>query len=164
MPVHTITIAKKQWSPLIFNMATIFTKEVKDVHLEHSSGHTPARLKAFSQLFVKKSLARKGPICGAPEYQSAYFEVDSGTLWSTWVHQTRVPIWVFFEKRLMNQPSFQFIYPDWYSSSPSSGTNLGILLKEVDESASFQRIPHLLYTFNSQKKLKFSQFLSLHII
>ena len=55
-------------------MATIFTKEVKDVHLEHSSGHTPAQLKAFSQLFVKKSLARKGPICGAPKYQSAYFE------------------------------------------------------------------------------------------
>ena len=52
-------------------MATILTKEVKDVHLEHSSGHTPARLKAFSQLFVKKSLAGKGPICGAPEYQSA---------------------------------------------------------------------------------------------
>ena len=35
-PVHTITIAKKQWSPLIFNMATILTKEVKDVHLEHT--------------------------------------------------------------------------------------------------------------------------------
>ena len=52
-------------------MATILTKEVKDVHLEHSSGHTPARLKAFSQLFVKKSLAGKEPICGAPEYQSA---------------------------------------------------------------------------------------------
>ena len=30
-PVHAITIAKKQWSPMIFNMATIFTKEVKDV-------------------------------------------------------------------------------------------------------------------------------------
>ena len=56
-------------------MATILTKEVKDVHLEHSSGHTPAQLKAFSQLFVKKSLARKGPICGAPEYRSAYFEI-----------------------------------------------------------------------------------------
>ena len=55
-------------------MAIIFTKEVKDVHLEHSSGHTPTRLKAFSQLFVKKSLAGKGPICGAPEYQSSYFE------------------------------------------------------------------------------------------
>ena len=72
LPVHTITIAKKQWSPLIFNMATILTKEVKDVHLEHSSGHTPARLKAFSQLFVKKSLAGKEPICGAPEYQSGW--------------------------------------------------------------------------------------------
>ena len=36
LPVHTITIAKKQWSPLIFNMATILTKEVKDVHLEHT--------------------------------------------------------------------------------------------------------------------------------
>ena len=34
-------------------MATILTKEVKDVHLEHSSGHTPAQLKAFSQLFVE---------------------------------------------------------------------------------------------------------------
>ena len=46
-------------------MATILTKEVKDVHLLHSSGHTPAQLKAFSQLFVKKPLAGKGPICGA---------------------------------------------------------------------------------------------------
>ena len=36
LPVHTITIAKKQWSPLIFNMAAILTKEVKDVHLEHT--------------------------------------------------------------------------------------------------------------------------------
>ena len=33
----------------------------------------------------------------------------------------------YFEKKLMNQPSFQFIYLDWYPSSPSSGTNLGIL-------------------------------------
>ena len=58
-------------------MATIFTKEVKDVHLEHSSGHTPARLKtlstsSFSQLFVKKSLAGKGSICGAPEACSGF--------------------------------------------------------------------------------------------
>ena len=55
-------------------MATIFTKEVIDVHLEHILGHTPARLKAFSRLFVKKSLAGKGPICEALEYQSANFE------------------------------------------------------------------------------------------
>ena len=72
-------------------MATILTKEVKDVHLLHSSGHTPARLKAFSPLFVKKPLAEKGPIYGAPEYQSAYFEN-----WQigTRVHQARVPIWI----------------------------------------------------------------------
>ena len=72
-------------------MATILTNEVKDVHLLHSSGHTPARLKAFSQLFVKNPLAGKGPICGAPEYQSAYFEN-----WQivTRAHQARVPIWV----------------------------------------------------------------------
>ena len=83
LPVHTITITKKQWSPLIFNMATIFTKEVKDVHLEHSSGHTPARLKtlstsSFSQLVVKKSLEGKGFICGAPRL-AVGLVVQSGT-------------------------------------------------------------------------------------
>ena len=55
LPVHTITTANTRgWSPLIFNMATILTKQVKDVHLLHILGHTPARLKAFSPLFVKK--------------------------------------------------------------------------------------------------------------
>ena len=61
-------------------MATILTKQVKDVYLLHSSGHTPARLKAFSSLFVKKI----GRV-------SAYFEN-----WQigTQAHQARVPIWV----------------------------------------------------------------------
>ena len=71
-------------------MATILTKEVKDVHLLHSSGHTPTRLKAFSQLFMKKPLAGKGPICGAPEYQSAYFQ---NSQIGTRAHQARVPLY-----------------------------------------------------------------------
>ena len=29
----------------------------------------------------------------------------------------------YFEKKLMNQPSFQLIYPDWYSSLVGSGTS-----------------------------------------
>ena len=53
---------------------------------------------------MNKSLARKGPICGAPEYQSAYFQ---NSQIGTRAHQARVPIWVFFEKRLMNQPLFK---------------------------------------------------------
>ena len=61
-------------------MATILTKQVKDVHLLHSLGHTPAQLSAFSPLFVKKI----GRV-------SAYFEN-----WQigTRAHQARVPIWV----------------------------------------------------------------------
>ena len=71
-------------------------------------------------------------LCKVPEstklgYQSGYFEkklmnppsfqfiypdwypslVGSGTSQSTRAHQARVPIWVFFEKRLMNQPLFK---------------------------------------------------------
>ena len=40
-----------------------------------------------------------------PDWYSSL--VGSGTSQSTRAHQARVPIWVFFEKRLMNQPLFK---------------------------------------------------------
>ena len=55
-----------------------------------SASHLSCSIESyFSAIFVNKSLARKGPICGAPEYQSAYFQN-----WQigTRAHQARVPI------------------------------------------------------------------------
>ena len=44
----------------------------------------------FSAIFVNKSLAGKGPICGAPEYQSACFQ---NSQIGTRAHQARVPLY-----------------------------------------------------------------------
>lgn len=111
LPVHTITIAKKQWSPLIFNMATILTKEVKDVHLLHSSGHTPTRLKAFSPLFVKKPfLTIFKAQFRAYSYTITIFNMATILKIGRLVPEpTKLGYQSgYFEKRLMNQPSFQF--------------------------------------------------------
>ena len=87
-------------------------------------------LSKFIQIGTRAWWARV--LCKVPEstklgYQSGYFEkklmnppsfqfiypdwypslVGSGTSQSTRAHQARVPIWVFFEKRLMNQPLFK---------------------------------------------------------
>ena len=49
-------------------MATIFTKEVKDVHLEHSSGHTLAGLKFLA--ICAEILGRKGTYPWSPRVQN----------------------------------------------------------------------------------------------
>ena len=83
-------------------MATILTKEVKDVHLLHSSGHTPTRLKAFSPLFVKKPfLTIFRAQFKAYSYTITIFNMATilkiGRLVpepGTRAHQARVPSWI----------------------------------------------------------------------
>ena len=56
-----------------------------------SASHLSCSIESyFSAIFLNKSLAGKGPIYGAPEYQSAYFQNSQiGTL----AHQARVPLY-----------------------------------------------------------------------
>ena len=113
LPVHTITTANTRgWSPLIFNMATILTKKVKDVHLLHSSGHTPARDTSFFSAICEEnwqgiclfwkladwypSPPSSGTNLGKinwkePDVQPLFKFIQLGTR-AWW---TRVPIWVF---------------------------------------------------------------------
>ena len=44
----------------------------------------------FLAIFVNKSMAGKGPICGTPKYQSAYFQ---NSQIGTRAHQARVPLY-----------------------------------------------------------------------
>ena len=141
-PVHTITIAKKQWSPLIFNMATILTKEVKDVHLEHT---------------VQGILLLDWKLFLSYLWRNPWQERD-----------------LFVEPQSTNLPNLKIgrLVPELgglgyivkYPSSPSSGTNLGILIEKRLIQPLFKEYPISCILFHSQKKLKFSQFLSLHII
>ena len=139
--VHTITIANTRgWSPLIFNMATILTKQVKDVHLLHNSGHTPARDTSFFSAICEENwqsiclfwkLANwypSPPSLGTnlgkinwkkPDVQPLFKFIQLGTRawWTRVLYKVLEPTKLgyqsgYFEKRLMNQPSFQFIYPD----------------------------------------------------
>ena len=153
LPIHTITTANTRgWSPLIFNMATILTKKVKDVHLLHSSGHTPARDTRFSSAICEEywqgiclfwkypdwypSPPSSGTNLGKINWKEPYVQplfnfIQLGTR-AWW---TRVPIWVFWTQA-HELGSYQFILPrlvpefgglgyfTTYPSSPSSGTNL----------------------------------------
>ena len=116
LPVHTITTANTRgWSPLIFNMATILTKQVKDVHLLHSSGHTPARDTSFFSAICEEnwqsiclfwkladwypSPPSSGTNLGKinwkePDVQPLFKFIQLGTR-AWW---TRVPIWVFWKQ------------------------------------------------------------------
>ena len=119
LPVHTITTANTRgWSPLIFNMATILTKKVKDVHLLHSSGHTPARDTRFSSAICEEYWQG---ICLFWKLADWYPSPPNS---STKLDE--------FEKRLYIKLFSILFYPDWYPSLVGSGTNLPIFSRQSD--------------------------------
>ena len=63
---------------------------------------------------------------------SKFIQIGTRVWWARVLYKVPEPTKLgyqsgYFEKKLMNQPSFQFIYPDWYPSLVGSGTNLAIL-------------------------------------